>query len=189
MELETLNVQARTSLPSPTSSPSGRGKGEGAAHGRRAGDEGAQLKQTIAGSLPLPLGEGWGEGSAFAEYGGNFGGVTTMHIPSPIASVPFRSANGAASYQPGATPQGCVHSFHQGPTARPIPETIPPGTNRLAVAMGRAFSPRFVFDGLSWAVGPGWDGGAPLVLGNAAGARPRTNQRRLTSSPAGRGPR
>jgi hypothetical protein len=59
-------------------------------------------------------------------------------------TAPFRSANGAISYQPGATPQGCVHSFHQGPTARPIPATIPPGTNRLAVAMGRAFSPRFV---------------------------------------------
>lgn len=36
------------------------------------------------------------------------------------ASTPIRSANGAASYQPGATPQGCVRSFHQGPTARPI---------------------------------------------------------------------
>ena len=118
------------------SSPAGRGKGEGAQLTRG-------LEQTSAGSLPLPLGEGWGEGSAFAEYGGNSGGVTTMHIPSPIASVPFRSANGAASYQPWATPQGCVHSFHQGPTARPIPATIPPGTNRLAVAMGRAFSPRF----------------------------------------------
>ncbi len=40
--------------PYPSSSPSVRGPGEGAAHGRRAGDEGAQLEQTIAGSLPLP---------------------------------------------------------------------------------------------------------------------------------------
>ena len=95
------------------SSPAGRGKGEGAQLTRG-------LEQTSAGSLPLPLGEGWGEGSAFAEYGGNSGGVTTMHIPSPIASAPFRSANGAASYQPGATPQAHVHPFQQGPTARPI---------------------------------------------------------------------
>jgi hypothetical protein len=37
MKLETLNAQARASLPSPA--------------GRRAGDEGAQLKQTIAGNV------------------------------------------------------------------------------------------------------------------------------------------
>ena len=68
---------ARDPLPSPISSPSMRGPGEGAAHGRRAGDEGAQLEQTIAGSLPLPtplplgevrvrvrrLGEARGEGA------------------------------------------------------------------------------------------------------------------------------
>lgn len=37
LKLETLNAQARAPLPSPT--------------GRRAGDEGAQLKQTIAGNV------------------------------------------------------------------------------------------------------------------------------------------
>lgn len=37
MKLETLNAQACTSLPSPA--------------GRRAGDEGAQLKHTIAGNV------------------------------------------------------------------------------------------------------------------------------------------
>ena len=89
------------------SSPAGRGKGEGAQLTR-------DREQTIAGSLPLPLGEGWGEGSAFAEYGGNSGGVTTMHIPSPIASAPFRSANGAALYQPGATPQFTSTHFNKG---------------------------------------------------------------------------
>jgi len=31
--------------------------------GRRAGDEGAQHEQIIAGSLPLPLGEDRGEGA------------------------------------------------------------------------------------------------------------------------------
>lgn len=56
MEIETLNAQARDSLPSPDSSPLGRGRGEGSQIGRRAGDEGAALphEQTIAGSLPLP---------------------------------------------------------------------------------------------------------------------------------------
>ena len=54
------------------------------------------------------------------------------------------SANGAVSSQPGATPQVHVHTFHQGPTARPIPATMRCGRNRLASGMGRAFSPRFV---------------------------------------------
>ena len=36
--------------------------------------------------------------------------------------APVLSANGAVSYQPGATPQVYVHPFHQGPTARPIAE-------------------------------------------------------------------
>lgn len=49
MEIETLNAQARDSLPSPDSSPLGRGRGEGSQIGRRAGDEGAQREQTIAG--------------------------------------------------------------------------------------------------------------------------------------------
>ncbi len=63
----------------------------------------------------------------------------TIHIPKCLSNdhfvgvnnlvgggqptAPFRSANSAASYQPGATPQGCVHSFQQGSTARPIPAT------------------------------------------------------------------
>jgi len=59
--------------------------------------------------------------------------------------TPYRSANGAASYQPGATPQVCVHPFQQGPTARLIPATMRIGKNRSAPGMERAFSPRFVF--------------------------------------------
>ncbi len=45
-------------------------------------------------------------------------------VPRPLRPqgpfLPIRSANGACSYQPGATPQGCVPPFHQGPTARLI---------------------------------------------------------------------
>jgi hypothetical protein len=70
---------------------------------------------------------------------GNTDATRTWATPSPV-----RSANGAFSYQPGATPQVCVHPLHQGPTARPIPARFWSGTNRLASGMGRAFSPRFV---------------------------------------------
>ena len=43
-----------------------------------------------------------------------------MRIPSSPASVPVRSANGAVSSQPGATPQVPGHQTEPGPTARPI---------------------------------------------------------------------
>jgi hypothetical protein len=47
-------------------------------------------------------------------------GDVMMNQPSFIASVPVPSANGAASYQPGVTPQVTIHSSHLGPKARPI---------------------------------------------------------------------
>ena len=77
-----------------------------------------------------------------------------MHIPSPIASVPFPSANGAASYQPGATPQVSVHKIYRGPTARPI-------------------SGGFVLPGVGAA--RGWDGLSALgfILAFVPGALPQ----------------
>ena len=43
-----------------------------------------------------------------------------MRIPSSPAAVPIRSANGAVSSQPGATPQVHGHQTEPGPTARSI---------------------------------------------------------------------
>ena len=51
---------------------------------------------------------------------GDFG-YTNVRRTRPTFA-PVRSANGAVSSQPGATPQVHVHPFHQGPTARPIAE-------------------------------------------------------------------
>ena len=81
----------------------------------------------------------------------HFVGVNKL-VGGGQSTAPYRSANGAASYQPGATPQVCVHPLHQGPTARPIPATMRIGTNRLAPGMERAFSPRFVFSSVPGAL-------------------------------------
>ena len=85
--------------------------------------------------------------------------------------TPVRSVNGADSYQPGATPRVCVHSFHQGPTARPIGGEI----NSTIVAAARGW------DGLS-ALGLVWAsflGRCPrLVWERTFGAR----ERRATSN-------
>ena len=43
-----------------------------------------------------------------------------MTRPTHKDFLTVRSANGAASSQPGATPQVHVHQMEQGPTARPI---------------------------------------------------------------------
>jgi hypothetical protein len=43
-----------------------------------------------------------------------------MNQPSFFASVPVPSANGAFSYQPGASPQVTIHPSHLGPKARSI---------------------------------------------------------------------
>jgi len=86
--------------------------------------------------------------------------------PRPLAprdSVSVFSAKGAASYQPGATPQGSVKREILGLKARPI---IP--TDCVPPAINRAFSARDSKQHASWGVAPGWYKAAPLALGSGA---------------------
>jgi hypothetical protein len=80
-------------------------------------------------------------------------------MPLLFADVLVFSANGAASYQPGAKPQENMKQ-DRWLKARPIV----PVNNRIPSAMNRAFSALDYEQPISCGVAPGWYGAAPLAL-------------------------
>jgi len=72
---------------------------------------------------------------------------------------PF-SANGAALYQPGATPQETRRLQSRALKAR----LIAGGRRSFGGTIGRAFSPEHSRLTFSWGVAPGWYDAAPLAL-------------------------
>ena len=77
----------------------------------------------------------------------------------PQTRYPY-SADGAESFQPGATPQEKSKSRESGLKARPIV----PAIDRLPPTINRTFSATDCKRHDSWGVAPGWNNDAPLAL-------------------------
>ena len=73
-----------------------------------------------------------------------------------VAAAHVRSANGAVSYQPGATPQEQRPASRQGLKARANGRAVGPG-----------FQPSWICETVTQGVALGWDEAGALPLGRA----------------------
>ena len=79
------------------------------------------------------------------------------------------SANGAGSFEPGATPQELIHLKSSALKARFIAVQTGEEVRREASgALNRAFSARVMTRSRTWGVAPGWIESAPLALNRYA---------------------